>query len=162
MNGTFAIRIQQQVTHRHFPAKGDVRKNLLHSPCRIDRLARAQMQEIDVQAIGFIGQIGRNPDGKPFGVRRAGGTVGVQSRQFALALDNFRICVEDFGELAMKTDADVWGKFRIFRQQTLCRAHDEFEMGDVIALLVPDHQKFVLIGRPPVQTVSTIKHEYLE
>src|SRR5262245_52728405 len=62
----------------------------------------------------------------------------------------------------METYADVRGKFRVLRHQTLCRAHDEFEMGDVVALLVPDHQKFVLIGRPPMQTISTIKHEYLE
>src|SRR5215468_2968840 len=62
----------------------------------------------------------------------------------------------------MKTDADMRGKFRIFRHQTLCRAHDEFEMGDVVAILGADHQKFVLMGGPSVQTVSSIKHEYLE
>src|SRR5215471_9105926 len=62
----------------------------------------------------------------------------------------------------MKTDADMGGKVWIFRHQALCGAHDEFEMRDVIAILGADHQKFVLMGRPSVQTVSSIKHEYLE
>src|SRR5262249_51381968 len=65
-------------------------------------------------------------------------------------------------KLAMKTDADMRGKFRIFRHQALGGAHDEFEMGDVVAILGADHQKFVLMGGPSVQTVSSIKHEYLE
>src|SRR6476646_3044035 len=62
----------------------------------------------------------------------------------------------------MKADADMGGKVRIFRHQALCGAHDEFEMSDVIAVLGADHQKFILMGRPPVQTVSAIKHEDLE
>src|SRR5262245_29273447 len=62
----------------------------------------------------------------------------------------------------MQTDADMGGKVRIFRHQALCGAHDEFEMRDVIAILGADNQKFVLMGLPSVQTLSAIKHEYLE
>src|SRR2546430_2109952 len=62
----------------------------------------------------------------------------------------------------MKTDADVGGKFWIFRHQPLRRAHDEFEMRDVIAFLRADHKKIILIGRRSVQAVSSVKHEYLE
>ena len=104
------------------------------------------MQEIDVQAIGFVGQIGCYPDGEPLGVRRTGRTVGVQSRQLALALDDFRIGVENFRKLAMKTDTDICCKFGTLCHQALRRAHDEFEMRDVIGLLGPNHQKFVLMG----------------
>ena len=53
------------MTHRYLAAERDVRKYLLHRPSRIHRLARAQMKQIDVEAIGFIGQVGRNPDCKP-------------------------------------------------------------------------------------------------
>src|SRR6266404_6269684 len=35
-------------------------------------------------------------------------------------------------------------------------------MRDVITLLRTDHEKFVLIGRAPVQAISSIKHENLE
>src|SRR5262249_29899218 len=93
---------------------------------------------------------------------RVGGTVGVQPGQLTIALDDFRVRIEDFSKLAMKTDADIGGKFRMLRHQTLCGAHDEFEMSDVITVLGADHQKFILIGRPSMQTVSSIKHEYLE
>ena len=63
----------------HFPPERNVRKDLLHGPGRIHCLTRTQVQQIDVQAIGFIGQIGGDPDGKPFRVRRAGSAVGVQA-----------------------------------------------------------------------------------
>ena len=162
MDGARAIGVQQQMAHRHFPSEGDVRKHLLHDPRRFHRLARAQVQEIDVQAVGFVGEIGGNPDGKPFGVRRASGAIGVQAGQRAVALNQLRVGLEDFRNLAMQTDADMGGTFRIFRHQALCRAHDEFEMRDVITLLRPDHEKFVLMGRAPVQAVSSIKHEDLE
>src|SRR5262245_48832738 len=131
---------------RHFPAERDVRKYLLHDPRRIDRLTRGQMPEINVKAVGFIGEVRSDPDGEPFRVRRAGSTVGMQPRQLALALDEFRVRVEDLRKLAMKTDADMGGKAWIFRHQALGGAHDEFEMRDVIAILGADHQKFVLMG----------------
>src|SRR5919201_6916208 len=54
------------------------------------------------------------------------------------------------------------GKFGIFRHQPLRGAHDELEMRDVIPLLRTEHEKFVLIGRAPVQAISSIKHENLE
>ena len=79
-------------------------------------------------------------------MRRAGSTVGMQSRQLTLALDEFRVGVKDLRKLAMKTDADMGGKVRMFRHQALCGAHDEFEMSDVIAILGADHQKFVLMS----------------
>src|SRR6266516_4346745 len=50
----------------------------------------------------------------------------------------------------------------MFRHQTLCRPHDEFKMGDVIAFLGTDHEKLILVGRWSVQAIASIKHEYLE
>ena len=77
------------------------------------------MQQIDVQAIGFVGQIGRNPDRKPFGMRRARGAVGMQAGQLAFALNDFCIGVEDFGKFAMQADADMRGLVGIFLHQSL-------------------------------------------
>ena len=62
----------------------------------------------------------------------------------------------------MKADADVVGAVGKFRHQTLCRAHDELEMSDVVALLRADHQKLVLPVRASVQAVSPVEHEDLE
>src|SRR5262249_20506627 len=140
LNGAFAIGVEQKMAERHFPAERDVGKYLLHDPRRIDGLTRAEVQEINVQAVGFVGEVRGDPDGKSFRMWRAGGTVGAQSGQLTLALDDFRIGIEDFSKLAMKTYADIGGKVRIFRHQTLRGAHDEFEMSDVIAVLRADHQ----------------------
>src|SRR5262249_40888724 len=85
-----------------------------HDPRRVDRLTRAQVQEIDVQTVGFIGEVRGDPDGKPFRMRRAGSTVGMQSRQLTLALDDFRVSIEDLRKLAMKTDADMRGRSGYF------------------------------------------------
>ena len=76
---------------RHLAAECDVRKHLLHGPRGIHRFARTQVQQIDVHAIGFIGQIRRDPDGKPFGMRRTRGTVSVQASQLAFAFHDLGI-----------------------------------------------------------------------
>src|SRR6185437_4655555 len=53
----------QSVSSRRWPTVTSRRKaicgeNLLHGPCGIDGLARAQMKQVDVHAIGFVRQIG--------------------------------------------------------------------------------------------------------
>src|SRR6478672_11978961 len=50
--GGFAIGIEQLMPDCHFAAERNVRKNLLHGPSRIHRLARTQVQQIDIQAVG--------------------------------------------------------------------------------------------------------------
>src|SRR6185295_2347401 len=44
---------------------------------------------------GFVGEIGCNPDGKTFGMRRARGAVSMQAGQLALSLHDLCICSED-------------------------------------------------------------------
>src|SRR5262249_24452881 len=147
---------------RHFPAERDVGKYLLHDPRRVDRLTRAQVQEIDVQTVGLIGEVRGDPDGKPFRMRRACSTVGMQSRQLTLALDDFRVSIEELRKLTINNDADMGGKVRIFLHKARGGAHDELKMRNFIAARGPDHQKSFRRGGPSVQTVSAIKHEYLE
>src|ERR1700730_11949430 len=62
----------------------------------------------------------------------------------------------------MKTDANIRRTIGEFRHQPLCGAHDELEMRNVVAILRSNHQKVILIGRPAMQTVSSIKHEDFE
>ena len=135
----FAVGIQQQVSHRDLAAERDVRKDLLHGPGRVHRLARAQVQQVDVEAIRLIGEIGRDPDRQPLRVWRAGGAVGMQPGELALAFDDLGVGVEDLRELAVQADADVIRKFRMLRHQSPGGAHDEFEMRDVVAFLRADH-----------------------
>jgi hypothetical protein len=65
------------------------------------------MQQIDVETIGFIGQVGRNPDRKPLGVRRAGGAIGLQPGQLALAFNDLRVGRENVRKFAVEADADI-------------------------------------------------------
>src|SRR5262247_22425 len=51
---------------------------------------------------------------------------------------------------------------RKFIHQALRGAHDEFEMRNVVALVWPDHQKFILLRRASMQSISSVEHENLE
>src|SRR5262249_17522354 len=84
------------------------------------------------------------------------------SRKLALPLNDLRIGVEDFRQLAMQTHADMGGAFWEFIHQAVRLAHDEFEMRDVIALLRPDHEEFVLPHGAAMQAVAAVKHENIE
>jgi hypothetical protein len=75
-----------------------VRKDLLHGPGRVTALRESQVQQVDVEAIRFIGEIGRDPDRQPLGVRRAGGAVGMQPGELALVLHDLGVGVEDLRE----------------------------------------------------------------
>ena len=74
---------------------------------RLDRLARAQVQQVDVQAVGLVGEVGGDPDREALGVRRPRGAVGAQPRQLAFALDDLRVGGHDLGRLAVQADADL-------------------------------------------------------
>ena len=108
-----AIGIEQQMPDRDLPLEIDVREGVLHHQRRIHRLPRREVQQVDVEALGFVGEIGRDPDREPLGVRRPGGAVGREPVELAVALDELRISVEDVGELAMQADADVVGQVRM-------------------------------------------------
>ena len=135
---------------RDLTTKSNMRKHLLHDQRRFHRLARAEMQKIDVQAIRFIGEVGGYPDCQPFGVRRTRRTVRLQSGKLALAFDNLCVSFENFGELAVQADADIRRLIRKFVHQTLGRAHDEFKVRYVVAIVRPNHEEFVLRRRAAV------------
>src|SRR5262249_2236592 len=88
--------------------------------------------------------------------------VSVQPGQLALALDDLGVGREYVRKLAVKAYADIVGKLGMGGHQSPRRAHDEFKVGDVITILRADHQEFILVGRPSVKPVPTIKHEYFE
>ena len=120
------------------------------------------MQKVDVHAVGFIGEVGGNPYRKPLGMRRPRGAVGMQPGQLALALYQGGVGIEDVGKLAVQADADVVREFRVTVHDRPRRAHDELEMGDVVAVLRSEHEELVLRGGFAVQPVTAVKHEDLE
>src|SRR5262245_16910791 len=95
-------------------------------------------------------------------MRRPRSAVGTQAGQLALSFNDFRVCIEDFCEFAMQADADVSSLSREFVHQALRGAHDEFEMRDVVALVRSNHQKFILLRRASMQSISSVEHENLE
>ena len=61
----------------------------------------------------------------------------------------------------MQANADLVCQIREFLHQALRRAHDEFEMCDIVGIVFPDHQELslrVIVGLA-VQTVAAIEHE---
>jgi hypothetical protein len=66
MHRAFAVGIEQKMANRYLASESNVRKHLLHGPRSIDSLARAQVQQVDVQAIGLVRQVGGDPYGKTF------------------------------------------------------------------------------------------------
>src|SRR5262249_38305318 len=105
--------------------------------------------------------IGRYPDGKTLGMRRARGAGPTQAGQPAFAVHDFCICIEGFWEFAMPTDTDMGGVTGEFVHPPLGGPHNELEMRDVITLVGADHEKFMLPGRASVQSVAFVKHEDL-
>ena len=71
------------------------------------------MQQVDVQAVGLVGEVGGDQDRKPFRMRRPRGAVGLQPGQLALALHQLGVGVQDLGGLAVQADADVVGELRV-------------------------------------------------
>ena len=51
VNGALAIRVEQKMSDCHLAAEGDMREHLLHGPRGVHGLARAQVQQIDVQQL---------------------------------------------------------------------------------------------------------------
>ena len=89
-------------------AEVDVRKEVAHHQRRLDRLARAEVQQVDVGAVGLVGQVGGDEDRQPLGVRRTGGAVGRQAGAACRpAPTSARVGVEDVGDLAVQAERDV-------------------------------------------------------
>src|SRR6516162_25466 len=102
------------------------------------------MQKVDVQTVRLVCKVRGYPDCQPFGVRRARGAVSFQSGELALAFDDLCVRFENFRELAMKADADIWRLVRKFFHQTLGRAHDELKVRYIVAVIRSNHEEFVL------------------
>ena len=120
------------------------------------------MQQIDVHAVGLIREVGRDEDGEPLGMRRARSAVGTQSRQLALRLHQLRIGIHDLRGLAVQGKRDGVALVRKPLHRILDAAHHEFEVRDVVALVLRDHQEVVLVTGRTVQPVATIEHVDLE
>ena len=71
------------------------------------------MQQVDVRAVGLVGEVGGDPHREPFRMRRPRGAVGAQPGQLALVLDQPGVGVEDVGNLAVQADADVVRERRV-------------------------------------------------
>ena len=93
VHGAFAIGVEQKMPDGYFPPERDMREDLLHGPGRIDRLARAQVQQVDVHAVRFIGQVGGDPHREPFGVRRPRRAIGAQTRERAERMMNSKCAI---------------------------------------------------------------------
>src|SRR4249919_3017067 len=95
-------------------------------------------------------------------MRRARSAVSVKSGQFAFAFHNLRVGIENLRKFTMQTDTDMGGLTWKLVHQALGGTHDEFEMGDIVALVRTDHQEIILLRRTPVQSISSVEHEDFE
>ena len=148
--------------HRDLAAEVHVREGLGHLERRLDRLARREVQQVDVDAVRLVGEVGRDADREALGVRRARGAVGAQPRELALLLHEPGVGGHDLGRLAVQAQADVVALVLELLHRALHAAHDELEVRDVVLLVLVDHQEFVLVARRAVQAVAAIEHVDLE
>ena len=112
LDGAFAVDVEQQVADGDFAPEIDVRKHILHHQRGIDGLLRGQVQQVDVRAVGLVGEVGGDPDRQSLGVGRARGAVRLETLELALALNQLGVSGEDFGQLAVQADADGVGHVR--------------------------------------------------
>src|SRR5215467_11448740 len=140
MNGTRAIRIQQKMADGDLAAKDNMWKHLLHNQGCVERLARTEVQKVYIQTVGLIRKVRGYPDCQSFGVRRARSAVCSQSVESALTLNDFCVSIENFCQLAVKTDADVRRFIGKFFHQALGGPHDKFKVCYIVAVVRANHQ----------------------
>ena len=95
------------VTSRRKSMCGNV---VCHQHRRLDRLARGEVQQVDVGQLGLVREVGRDGDREALGVRRPGGAVGLEPGQVALLLDQPGVGAHDLGGLAVQRQRDLVGR----------------------------------------------------
>ena len=120
------------------------------------------MKQVDIGAFGFMGQIGGNEYSQAFGVLGPGRVVGGQAGQSPGLLHLPGVGIHDFSRFAVQTEAEIVLDLRLLTGHFLQGPHNEFEMGQIILFVFPDHQKAILIRGAPMQPMASIKHEDLK
>jgi hypothetical protein len=80
------VVVEAEVADRDFAAEVDVREGLGHLQRRLHRLARGEVQQVDVEAVGLVREVGGDGDREALGMRRARGAVGLEAGE-RLAVD---------------------------------------------------------------------------
>ena len=102
-----AVDVEEQVADRHLARKRMCGKTSLHHQRRFDRLARREVQQVDVEALGLVGEVRRRSRSRALrsaaGARRCRRAAPSGWRRCSTSL---RVGGEDVGELAVQADAD--------------------------------------------------------
>ena len=108
------VIVQDEVSNGDFATEVHMRKRGAHEHGRLHRLARRQVQEVDVGQVGFVCQIRRDHNRQPLRVRRARCAVRAQSLEQTLGLHHLGVRGHDFGGLAVQTQTDALAQRRSF------------------------------------------------
>ncbi len=111
------------------------------------------MQQVDVGHLGLVGEVAGDGDGEALGVGRAGFVVGPQAGVDILLLHHLGVGGHDLRGLAVQGEGEAVGQFGALLPDLLQPAHDELEVGVVVALVGGRHQELRLVAGPPVQSV---------
>ncbi len=120
---------------RGLTADVHIREDLLHLEHRLHRLARGQVEDVDVGTARGVGEIGGDDDGQTLGVRRPRQVVGLHVVEAALLLDDPGPGVHELGVLAVEADADEIARLRVHVDDLLGAAQHELEVGEIVALV---------------------------
>ena len=158
------VDVEQQVPDGDLPLEAHVWKHARHRQRGLQRLARRQVQQVHVVALGLVGEVGGDPHRQALGVRWPCGAVGAQAGQGAVLRHQTRVGIEDVGELAVQAHADVRGEGRVRPLDATGLAQDELEVGEVVGVVGADHQEapLLVLSRLTVQAIAAVEHEDLE
>ena len=156
------VDVEHQVADRHLALEVDVREHLGHRQRRLHGLARAEVQQVDVGQRGLVREVSRREHGESLGVRRPRRAVGREPLHRLVLLDDLRVGGHDLCGLAVQAERQLARLARHRFAGGLQPAHDEFEVGDVVALVLADHQEVALGVAGAVQPVRAVEHEDLE
>ena len=154
--------VQHQVADGHFAAEIDVGKHLGHHQRGLHRLARRQVQQVDVGQRRLVGQVAGDEHRQAFGMRWPRGVVRSQAFERFVFQGDLAVGRHDLGGLAVQRQRNLRGALWHLLARGLDRPHRELEVRVVVTLVLGYHQELLLAVAGAMQTVRAVEHEDLE